>query len=301
MEFENNELIKEGFITQISQLSPLVKGLLPQHLHLTGQSFRGALFSAILGNKLELNMDEVQAAQLPELLALANYLNPPTFLPSENQPGDLVQSKAGSFAASYLHVQFSTILGLIGLPIPLIQELTVDGSDYALAQLRHLQLNYRQTLKVADYLQDQKSLIGQLGAITAKLAVSFVKTDAETVTLLGQIGQELALAVAIIKENEEIHDLKWLTDQIMRGSYPLLLLFAKEKDPKFFDHFFSQPKKPSKPEFEALQAHCLQAEFEAVDIVKDILRQVRLDLKILPAPLKAAPLLTLCEQILPEE
>lgn len=299
MNLTPDERLVDALTTVIYQYPPMVREMINLNTGEKERRLRLSLFEAFsYFNEKELTIDQITAAQLPELLALATHLNPPSFQPNNLTPGEFASQKAYSYVTSYLMNRFVRSLSTVGNPPQVIEELTTDAGDVILAQIRRLQFNYNQQFKVADYLADVKARWGLLGAMTAKQSAVLSGAGKEVVSLAGQIGQALGTASYITHEFQQLsNDLDSFTKMITSGQYPLALLFARQQNPQWFSNFFSSDHCPSQAMFK--QAH--QLALEQIDDVKqltaDIFSQLILDIKVLPAGQTQDALFRLVEKL----
>ncbi len=299
MNLTPDERLVDTLTTIIYQYPPLVREMINLSTGEEERRLRLSLFEAFsYFNEKELTIDQITAAQLPELLALATHLNPPSFQPNNLTPGEFASQKAYSYVTSYLMNRFVRSLSTVGNPPQVIEELTTDAGDVMLAQIRRLQFNYNQQFKVADYLADVKARWGLLGAMTAKQSAVLSGAGKEVVSLAGQIGQALGTASYITHEFQQLsNDLDSFAKMITSGQYPLALLFARQQNPQWFSNFFSSDHRPSQAMFK--QAH--QLALERIDDVKqltaDIFSQLILDIKVLPAGQTQDALFRLVEKL----
>ena len=302
-ELEVDERLTDGLPAILSQFPPLVTGMIVLEKSKEARLLRLAIFQAVskLHNS-ELTVDQITGAQLAELLGLTEDLNPPSFQPAQLTPGNIAQQKAGSYVASYLAAQFVDRLGKVGNPPQMIAELTVDGSDYLLAQVQRLQFNFNQNFRIADYLADLKARAGLLAKISAKQGAVLAKQGPEVISLAGQVGQSLGTAAAIIDELREVdQNQEWFDSAVTAGQYPLPLLFAIEQNSQWFKQFFGQHHRPSRQQFAHaydLSRSQLPAAFA---IVNDLLSQIELDIKVLPSGASQQALVKLIEYLKTKE
>lgn len=294
-----DERLTGGLATLVSQLPPLIQRLLDPNHDQVARYTRYQLFAALSQFKAsDLTVDQVTAAQLPELLSLGASACPPAFLPNQLTVGTVARQKAGAFAASYLMGQFVNRLGKVGNPPQVVEELTVDGGDFMIAQLQRLQFNYNQHFQVADYLLDVKSRAGLLAAITAKQAAVLANLGPDLVSLAGQIGQAIGSAKAMIDElTTMLNQPAALTNAIMTGQYPLPLLFAIEEHPAWFKDFFGQDHRPAPAAFDQAYQFTMTAQPKTAEIITETLNQTRLDIQVLPAGNGRKQLLALVDQL----
>ena len=299
MNLTPDERLVDALTTLIYQYPPMVREMINLSTGEEERRLRLSLFEAFsYFNEKELTIDQITAAQLPELLALATHLNPPSFQPNNLTPGEFASQKAYSYVTSYLMNRFVRSLSTVGNPPQVIEELTTDAGDVMLAQIRRLQFNYNQQFKVADYLADVKARWGLLVAMTAKQSAVLSGAGKEVVSLAGQIGQALGTASYITHKFQQLsNDLDSFAKMITSGQYPLALLFARQQNPQWFSNFFSSDHRPSQAMFK--QAH--QLALERIDDVKqltaDIFSQLILDIKVLPAGQTQDALFRLVEKL----
>ena len=299
MNLTPDERLVDALTTIIYQYPPLVREMINLSTGEEERRLRLSLFEAFsYFNEKELTIDQITAAQLPELLALATHLNPPSFQPNNLTPGEFASQKAYSYVTSCLMNRFVRSLSTMGNPPQVIEELTTDAGDVMLAQIRRLQFNYNQQFKVADYLADVKARWGLLVAMTAKQSAVLSGAGKDVVSLAGQIGQALGTASYITHEFQQLsNDLDSFAKMITSGQYPLALLFARQQNPQWFSNFFSSDHRPSQAMFK--QAH--QLALERIDDVKqltaDIFSQLILDIKVLPAGQTQDALFRLVEKL----
>ncbi|MQB73538.1 polyprenyl synthetase [Lactobacillus reuteri] len=299
MNLTPDERLGDALTTIIYQYPPMVREMINLNAGEKERLLRLSIFEAFSHlSERDLTIDQITAAQLPELLALATHLNPPSFQPNNLTPGEFASQKAYSYVASYLMNRFVHSLSTVGNPPQVLEELITDAGDVMLAQVRRLQFNYNQQFKVADYLADVKARWGLLGAMTAKQSAVLSGAGNEIVSLAGQIGQAFGTASYITHEFQQLsNDPNLFIKMITAGQYPLALLFARQQDPQWFNNFFSSNHRPSQAMFK--QAH--QLALERIDDVKqlidDIFSQLILDIKVLPAGQTQDELFRLVEKL----
>lgn len=283
-QFIVDERFATGLRPLLSQLPPLVREQFTPQDNAVQRNFRLALFQALSRlDERELTVDQITAAQLPELLALAVSINPPRFQPTSLTPGKLAQEKAGSYVAGYLMTQFVDRLAKVGNPPQMVEELTVDAGDIMLAQFQRLRFNFNQRFTIANYLTDCKARTGLLTAITAKQAATLAGYDQETVHLAGQIGTSLGVAFSILNELERVQSsIVAFTTMVTAGQYPLPMLFAVEKHRDWFSQFFGQVHRPGKDQFEKARQLSVVSLEDAHEIAIELLNQAQLDIAVLP-------------------
>ena len=284
------ELLKEGYLSMVATLPPVVRGQLPKDL--VGQSFRYQLFLAALGQPVELTLDQIKAGQLSELIALAVDLTPPAFDPTATRPGQLGQQRANAYASQYLLTQYTATLSQVDFTPQLVQELTIHLEDLILAQINHLPLNFHQRISISNALSDRKYRAGGLGALTVRHALN-ASLGADMVDLLAQVGGNLATAHSLRQEVVQLADPAVFTSLIRTGNYPLALLFARTSQPQLVSDFFQQAHLPSQTAFEQLRSACQKSSYQVGGLAKDLLKQVHYDLATLPNGLHKAALTNL--------
>ncbi|KGE71506.1 polyprenyl synthetase [Limosilactobacillus reuteri] len=299
MNLTPDERLVDALITLIYQYPPMVREMINLSTGEEERRLRLSLFEAFsYFNEKELTIDQITAAQLPELLALATHLNPPSFQPNNLTPGEFASQKAYSYVTSYLMNRFVRSLSTVGNPPQVIEELTTDAGDVMLAQIRRLQFNYNQQFKVADYLADVKARWGLLGAMTAKQSAVLSGAGKEVVSLAGQIGQALGTASYITHEFQQLsNDLDSFAKMITSGQYPLALLFARQQNPQWFSNFFSSDHRPSQAMFKEAHQLALERIDDVKQLIADIFSQLILDIKVLPAGQTQDALFRLVEKL----
>lgn len=299
MNLTPDERLVDALITLIYQYPPMVREMINLSTGEEERRLRLSLFEAFsYFNEKELTIDQITAAQLPELLALATHLNPPSFQPNNLTPGEFASQKAYSYVTSYLMNRFVRSLSTVGNPPQVIEELTTDAGDVMLAQIRRLQFNYNQQFKVADYLADVKARWGLLGAMTAKQSAVLSGAGKEVVSLAGQIGQALGIASYITHEFQQLsNDLDSFAKMITSGQYPLALLFARQQNPQWFSNFFSSDHRPSQAMFKEAHQLALERIDDVKQLIADIFSQLILDIKVLPAGQTQDALFRLVEKL----
>lgn len=296
--FKVAERFMTGLAPILQQMPPLVTNQLDLQVGQSQREFRFALFQSFSRlDQQELTVDQVNAAQLAELLALAAAINPPSFQPAKLTPGAMAVQKGNSYFANYLAAQFVNHLAKVGTPPQMIEELTVDGGDFILAQLQRLRFNFNRRFKVADYLADTKARAGMLASITAREATALTKNDGTVIQLSGQLGQNLGTIEAIKDELAQVEkSSNHFTTMVTAGQYPLPLLFAIQDHPTWFNHFFGQAHRPPQEQFNDAYQMTLDHLAAARGIVTDLIGQARLDIKVLPSEFQA-PLNQLIKEI----
>lgn len=268
----------------IAQFPPIVRESIDLQSGQNARRFRLALFDAV--RKLDsgqLTVDMMNAAQLPELLALATTINPPAFQPAQISPGEVAQQKAGSYAAAYLMGQFVNRLAKVGNPPQMVEALTVDAGDYMIAQIQRLQFNFNHHFQIADYLKDAKVRAGLVAQITAKEAAALAKQGPDLVSLCGEIGQSLGTAERILTELSKLQaDQDYFTSLVTAGQYPLPLLFATEEHRTWFTNFFNQPHRPSPDQFRQAYEFSMAKVSTARQVADETLKQAQLDIQVIP-------------------
>lgn len=287
--FKVDERFMTGLAPLLRQMPPLVTNQLDLQLGQSQREFRLALFQSFSRlNQQELTVDQVNAAQLAELLALAAEINLSSFQPAKLTPGAMAVQKGNSYVASYLIAQFVNRLAKVGTPPQMIEELTVDGGDFILAQLQRLRFNFNQRFKIADYLADAKARPGMLASITAREATALTKNDGTVIQLSGQIGQNLGTIEAIKDELAQVEKSSdYFTSMVTAGQYPLPLLFAIQNHPTWFNDFFGQAHRPPQARFDDAYQMTLAHLTDAKGIVTDLTSQVQLDINVLPVKLQS--------------
>lgn len=277
-----------GLAPLMQQMPPLVTKQIDPQIGQSQREFRLALFQSLSRlDRQELTVDQVNAAQLAELLGLAAKINRPSFQPANLTPGTMAVQKGNSYVASYLVAQFVNRLAKVGTPPQMIEELTVDGGDFILAQLQRLRFNFNRRFKVADYLTDTKARAGMLASITAREAAALSKNDGTVIQLSGQLGQSLGTIETIKDELAQVErSSDHFTTMVTAGQYPLPLLFAIQDHPTWFNHFFGQAHRPPQGQFDDAYQMALDHLAAARGIVTDLTSQARLDIKVLPAELQ---------------
>lgn len=299
MNLTPDERLVDALTTLIYQYPPMVREMINLSTGEEERRLRLSLFEAFsYFNEKELTIDQITAAQLPELLALATHLNPPSFQPNNLTPGEFASQKAYSYVTSYLMNRFVRSLSTVGNPPQVIEELTTDAGDVMLAQIRRLQFNYNQQFKVADYLADVKARWGLLVAMTAKQSAVLSGAGKEVVSLAGQIGQALGTASYITHEFQQLsNDLDSFAKMITSGQYPLALLFARQQNPQWFSNFFSSDHRPSQAMFKEAHQLALERIDDVKQLIADIFSQLILDIKVLPAGQTQDALFRLVEKL----
>ncbi|WP_304678080.1 polyprenyl synthetase [uncultured Limosilactobacillus sp.] len=299
MQLTPDERLTSALPILIKQFPPMIRSMIDLTPNNSERKIRLLVFEAISHlTPKELTVDQITAAQLPELLALAVELNPPAFQPARLTPNTLAEQKAFSYCAAYLMNRFVSGLNMVGNSPQIIEELTTDAGDIMMAQIQRLRFNYNQHFRITDYLADIKARQGILAAITAKQSAVFSSTSSEIMALASQIGQSIGTISAIIHECRQLKaDKTWFISNITAGQYPLALLFARETSPDWFNNFFGHPHRPSLERFD--QAYRLTlAHFNDVNqIVDDIKAQLMLDVKILPSNRVQKELISLINSI----
>lgn len=278
-----NEQLTEGFITLIGQFPPIIREMLDPKMGEKERNFRFLLFQAISSAKdTELTMDQVQAANLVEFLALGMQLDPPVFNPGKTAPGNIAQLKANSFVHSYLMNRYLSGLNKIGFATDLINSLSINAGDLEIAKIQKLQFNYNDHYKVANYLSDVKDRYGLLASMTGREAGYLIKAQEDVNSLFGQIANNLAVAYHIQLENKKILEADYFKNCILTGDYPLALLFARQSEAGWFEHFFHQSHRPKQIDFDKAQEYARQEIPSATEMGKELVTQSLLDIKVLP-------------------
>ena len=110
-----------------------------------------------------------------------------------------------------------------------------------------------------------------------------VTKSAEVIGLAGQIGQSLAVAAHIIDECDQLTTPTYFTERIVTGTYPLALLFTREREATWLDQFFAQPHRPSEADFaRAAQLTIDNGRGPALEMAGELLSQTQLDVQVLP-------------------
>ncbi|MCC4325756.1 polyprenyl synthetase family protein [Limosilactobacillus reuteri] len=299
MNLTPDERLVDALTTVIYQYPPMVREMINLSTGEEERRLRLSLFEAFsYFNEKDLTIDQITAAQLPELLALATHLNPPSFQPNNLTPGEFASQKAYSYVANYLMNRFVRSLRTVGNPPQVIEELTTDAGDVMLSQIQRLQFNYNQQFKVADYLADVKARWGLLGAMTAKQSAVLSGAEKEIVSLAGQIGQAFGTASYITHEFQQLsNDPDSFVKMITSGQYPLALLFARQQNPQWFSNFFSSDHRPSQAMFNQAYELSLKQLHEVKQLTADIFSQLILDIKVLPAGQTQDELFRLVEKL----
>ncbi|MBB1078895.1 polyprenyl synthetase [Limosilactobacillus sp. STM2_1] len=299
MEITPDERLTDALGTIINQFPPMVKGMVDLNTNQDNRQWRLTIFDIFSHlSSRDLIIDQITAAQLPELLALAVQSNPPFFQPAAVSPNELAKQKAYSYLANYLMGQFTRMLNTIGNPPQVIEELTVDAGDIMLAQIQRLQFNYNQRFRVANYLADIKARDGLLAAMSAKQSSALTGVGGEVVSLAGQIGQALGTVHYIIAERNAVKKSQdYFNKIITAGHYPLALLFAQQSNSEWFTNFFNQKHRPSLDQFK--QAYHLSLEHieDVNEMITDIISQLKLDIKVLPTGRTQDELLQLIDKL----
>lgn len=231
----------------------------------------------------DFSVDQIMAAQMPELLALSEELNPSYFQPAKLSPGAVANDKANSYVANYLAGQFVYRINRLGLPSSMTEAAIVNSGDFMIAQLQRLQLNYNTRLTVADYLANLTVRDGLLAKLSAKLSTSLVKESDDIVNLSGQVGESMGIAGALIDEMSLIHKSKnYFINLVTAGHYPLPMLFAMENNRQWFDQFLHSTHRPNQEAFTQAYQFTMGDLTDTQDIVNDRLKQLRLDIKLFP-------------------
>lgn len=299
MNLTPDERLVDALTTIIYQYPPIVREMINLSTGEEERRLRLSLFEAFsYFNEKDLTIDQITAAQLPELLALTTHLNPPSFQPNNLTPGEFASQKAYSYVTSYLMNRFVRSLSTVGNPPQVIEELTTDAGDVMLAQIQRLQFNYNQQFKVADYLADVKVRLGLLGAMTAKQSAVLSGARNEVVSLAGQIGQAFGTASYITHEFQQLsNDPNLFIKMITAGQYPLALLFARQQDPQWFNNFFSSNHRPSQEIFNQAYNLVLSRTDDVKQLITDIFSQLILDIEVLPTGQTQDELLKLVEEL----
>ncbi|WP_302118413.1 polyprenyl synthetase family protein [uncultured Limosilactobacillus sp.] len=284
MNITPDERLTDALVTIINQFPPMVQEMITLPVEEKERNLRLLVFEyfSYLSPK-DLTIDQITAAQLPELISLALKSNPPSFQPDNLTPAEFATQKASSYIANYLMSRYVHMLQTVGNPPQVINELTTDAGDIMLAQIQRLQFNYNQQFKVADYLADIKARNGLLTAMTAKQSATLSGASPDIVSLASQIGQAIGTVSYIKHEMDQLdYDKESFTKTILAGQYPLALLFARQKDPQWFDNFFAQAHRPSPEMFEDAYQLTLKQSSQVKQLTDDIFSQLILDIKVLP-------------------
>lgn len=280
-----DERLTESFLTVIGQFPPMIREMIDPDTGQEDHHLRLAIFESFSYLRAaDLTVDQLTAAQVPELLALAITLNLPSFDPSNLTPAQMATQKASSYAANYLMNRAVKVLQSVGNSGPITNELLTDAGDVMLAQIQRLQFNYDQRFNLADYLADVKARAGLLAAMSAKQSAALTGATPETIALAGQIGQALGTIYFIQRECQQLHhNESFLTTRIITGQYPLALLFARQAQPAWFKQFFHQAHRPTPAMFDHAYQVTVDHLNDAQQILTDLTAQVKLDLQVLPA------------------
>lgn len=299
MNLTPDERLTDTLTTVVYQYPPMVREMIDLRVDEEERQLRLLVFEAFshLSEK-DLTIDQITAAQLPEVLALASHLNPPSFQPNNLTPGEFARQKACSYVANYLMNRFVRSLSTVGNPPQVIDELTIDAGDVMLAQFQRLYFNFNQQFKVADYLTDTKARFGLLGAMTAKQSAVLSGAGNEIISLAGQIGQAFGTVSHITHEFQQFRNEPDLfTKMITAGQYPLALLFARQQNPQWFSNFFSSDHRPSQTMFKQAHQLALERINNVKQLIDDIFAQLILDIKVLPTGQTQDDLLRLVEEL----
>lgn len=280
-----DDRLNQGLEEIVSQFPPLVRDCVDLDKQEAARQWRLKIFEAFsMLQPRELTVDQITAAQLPELLALAVNTNPPFFQPTAITPAILASQKASAYVSAYLVSQFTRRLSMVGNPPQLVEELTTNAGDVMLAQVQRLRFNYNQRYRLADYLADAKNRTGLLAAMTAKQSAALTGASGEMVSLAGQIGQALGTAFYISAEQQRLaRDQEQFNHMITAGHYPAALLFAQQEHPQWFADFFNHQHRPAPALFAQAYQLTLAHSADVDAIINDLVNQLQLDIKVLPS------------------
>lgn len=299
MKLPVDEQLGQALETIISQFPPLVQDSIDLADNQAARDWRLMIFEAFSRLRpRELTIDQITAAQLPELLALAIKLNPPFFQPTNITPATLAAQKATSYVSAYLMSQFTRRLRMVGNPPQLIEELTTNAGDVMLAQIQRLQFNYNRRYRLVNYLADVKARVGLIAAMTAKQSAALTGVSSDVINLAGQIGQALGTNFYIKSEHQRLTESQGYFNQLITaGHYPLALLFAQEKSPEWFTNFFNEKHRPAPAQFERAYQLTMAHTADVNEISNDLNAQLRLDIQVLPSGSTQDQLLHLVEKL----
>lgn len=299
MKLPVDEQLGQALETIISQFPPLVQDSIDLADNQAARDWRLMIFEAFSQLRpRELTIDQITAAQLPELLALAIKLNPPFFQPTNITPATLAAQKATSYVSAYLMSQFTRRLRMVGNPPQLIEELTTNAGDVMLAQIQRLQFNYNRRYRLVNYLADIKARVGLIAAMTAKQSAALTGVSSDVINLAGQIGQALGTNFYIKSEHQRLTESQGYFNQLITaGHYPLALLFAQEKSPEWFTNFFNEKHRPAPAQFERAYQLTMAHTADVNEISNDLNAQLRLDIQVLPSGSTQDQLLHLVEKM----
>lgn len=299
MKLPVDEQLGQALETIISQFPPLVQDSIDLADNQAARDWRLMIFEAFSRLRpRELTIDQITAAQLPELLALAIKLNPPFFQPTNITPATLAAQKATSYVSAYLMSQFTRRLRMVGNPPQLIEELTTNAGDVMLAQIQRLQFNYNRRYRLVNYLADIKARVGLIAAMTAKQSAALTGVSSDVINLAGQIGQALGTNFYIKSEHQRLTESQGYFNQLITaGHYPLALLFAQEKSPEWFTNFFNEKHRPAPAQFERAYQLTMAHTADVNEISNDLNAQLRLDIQVLPSGSTQDQLLHLVEKL----
>lgn len=217
-----------------------------------------------------------------ETLALATTLNPTNFLPTASV-NDLAMGKARAYACQYLYGEFHRLLRTPTLSADAQRYCLAEAQQLQLANLERLQLNFNQRERIADFLKDTKARSARLMGLSCYVAASAAGEDSAVTGLAREIGETLGVALTILRDAQETQTIADFHDRVLRGDYPLPLLFGFEKEADYFNDFFHQAHKPTADQFVTAQQLTLQAGYgPAVEMAQELLNQTGLDVKMLP-------------------
>lgn len=299
MKLPVDEQLGQALETIISQFPPLVQDSIDLTDNQAARDWRLMIFEAFSRLRpQELTIDQITAAQLPELLALATKLNPPFFQPTNITPATLAAQKATSYVSAYLMSQFTRRLRMVGNTPQLVEELTTNAGDVMLAQIQRLQFNYNRRYRLVNYLADVKARVGLIAAMTAKQSAALTGVSSDVINLAGQIGQALGINFYIKNEHQQLTESQNYFNQLLTaGHYPLALLFAQEKSPEWFTDFFSEKHRPTPAQFERAYQLTMAHTADVNEISNDLNAQLRLDIQVLPSGSTQDQLLHLVEKL----
>ena len=299
MKLPVDEQLGQALKIIISQFPPLVQDSIDLADNQAARDWRLMIFEAFSRLRpRELTIDQITAAQLPELLALAIKLNPPFFQPTNITPATLAAQKATSYVSAYLMSQFTRRLRMVGNPPQLIEELTTNAGDVMLAQIQRLQFNYNRRYRLVNYLADVKARVGLIVAMTAKQSAALTGVSSDVINLAGQIGQALGTNFYIKSEHQRLTESQGYFNQLITaGHYPLALLFAQEKSPEWFTDFFNEKHRPAPAQFERAYQLTMAHTADVNEISNDLNAQLRLDIQVLPSGSTQDQLLHLVEKL----
>ncbi|MGX6393297.1 hypothetical protein [Lactiplantibacillus pentosus] len=225
-----------------------------------------------------------ELTQAVECLALATNLNRASFTlkPTLN---DLAISKAQAYASQYLSQHFNQlVVHATGLADTMKQDLFTAATELPLANLNRLRLNFNQRERIADFLKDTKDRSARLTGLSAELAASLADTDAAVSGLARAIGETIGIIAKIHHDVQDTRQIADFHERLLRGDYPLPLLFGFENEAGYFYDFFHQTHQPTADQFVAAQQKVLATGLEpALTMANELVDQARLDCQQLPA------------------